>query len=330
MANFTFITASDIHISDTNPRSRIDNFKESILDKISQMAMACNKLGADGFILAGDLYNIKNPARNSHRLNQELIAAFQQFNCPVYMIEGNHDLTGNNLESLESQPLGVLFRDKTLIQLRHEILEKDGAKISLVGVPYTDDPDLEHLDIPPKDDCIAQICAMHIYASPTPGMLFSERIYGYRDFEHLSPDIFVFGHYHIDQGITEENDKCYVNIGAVSRGTLSEDSINHNPKIGLLKISNDDGEVSVNAQPLKLKVKPVSEVFDMEKKKEEQEEKKEIEAFVEKLVSDSSNVMDDKDGKIEDIIGGMVDKMDVAEAIRNKVMGFIEEAIAQR
>lgn len=65
MTEFLFITASDIHISDSNPRSRIDNFKESIFEKIKQMRMACNKLGADGAIIAGDLYNIKNPAKTA-------------------------------------------------------------------------------------------------------------------------------------------------------------------------------------------------------------------------------------------------------------------------
>ena len=47
MIEFTFITANDIHISDLNPRSRKDNFKESVLDKIEQIRVACNKLKAD-------------------------------------------------------------------------------------------------------------------------------------------------------------------------------------------------------------------------------------------------------------------------------------------
>ena len=136
LTEFIIITANDIHISDNGPRSRIDNFKETVLNKIDQMGMVCRKLNADAAIIAGDLYNLKNPVKNSHNLNRELIKTFKKFPCPIYMIEGNHDLSENRLESIETQPLGVLFADNTLIQLRDETIEKNGVKISLIGVPY--------------------------------------------------------------------------------------------------------------------------------------------------------------------------------------------------
>ena len=162
MIEFTFITANDIHISDLNPRSRKDNFKESVLDKIEQIRVACNKLKADALLIAGDLFNFKAPTKNSHGLVRELIEVFKTFKCPIYMIPGNHDITGNNLESLNSQPLGVLFASETVINLTHKVLDKKGVKISLVGIPYTEDLDLDTVVIPPKGDCIAQICLMHI------------------------------------------------------------------------------------------------------------------------------------------------------------------------
>ncbi len=214
MTEFVIITANDIHISDNGPRSRIDDFKETVLGKLNQMGMACNKLNADAAIIAGDLFNLKNPTRNSHNLNQELIKTFRKFNCPVYMIEGNHDLTANRLESLDDQPLGVLFADGTLLQLRNEVIEKDGVKLSLVGVPYTEKLDLDTLEIPEKGDCVSQICAMHLYAGLRGGALYQERLYGYDELANFSPDIFVIGHYHIDQGIHREFGKSFINIGS--------------------------------------------------------------------------------------------------------------------
>src|SRR5512136_1572334 len=91
--DFTIITASDIHISDLNPRARTDDFKAAILDKLDQIQKACTKLKADALILAGDLFNFKTPSKNSHSLVRELIEVFRKFKCPVYMIPGNHDLT---------------------------------------------------------------------------------------------------------------------------------------------------------------------------------------------------------------------------------------------
>jgi DNA repair protein SbcD/Mre11 len=323
MTEFIFITANDIHMSDTGPRSRLDNFKETMLGKLAQMRMACLKLHADGAIIAGDLYNLKQPSKNSHRLNQELITEFQQFPCPIYMIEGNHDLTANRLESLREQPLGVLFADKTLQQLRHKVIEKDGHKISLVGIPYTEKLDLNELDIPENKGYLYQICVMHLYATLKKGYQYKERLYGYDELEKLSPDMFVLGHYHIDQGIYEQNGKYFVNIGSMSRGILAEDSITHHPQIGFIKIAIDDeGNKTVRAQAIKLKIKPAEEVFDLEKRAEEKKENDDIQLFVEKLAAETVQAGPNKVESIEDTIS----KMDMAELVRQRALHYIQEA----
>jgi len=319
--DFTFITANDIHISDNGPRSRIDDFRSTVLGKLEQMRMACKKLNVDAALIAGDLYNLKAPYKNSHGLNKSLIDIFQRFSCPIYMVEGNHDLTANNLDSLEAQPLGVLFADKTLIQLRHEVIQKKGVKISLVGVPYTENLDLSKLQIPPKEDCATQICLMHLYAGLKSGMLFKERLYGYDELAKLSPDIFVLGHYHIDQGIYTQDGKSFINIGSFTRGTLSEDDINHHPQIGLIKITVEDGKPQYQINSIKLKIKPAEEVFDLEKKKIELKENEEIKKFIDKLVSES---VESEEGD-KDILK-IVDGMDLVDELRKRVLFYLEKA----
>jgi len=324
MTEFTFITASDIHITDVNPRSRIDPFKESILNKLVQIRTVCEKVKADGLLIAGDLFHFKRPVANSHELVQNLIGVFGTFPCPIYMIEGNHDLTGNRLESLIGQPLGVLFRDKTIKQLRNETIEKQGHKISLIGIPYTDDFHPGEVKIPPRENnVVSQICLMHVYSSPTPGMLFKERIYGYKEFP-TGPDIFVLGHYHLDQGIYEMDGRHFINIGSISRGTLTEDVIEHKPQIGLIKITVHDDHVTKDIQSIKLKVRPASEVFDLKKRKEEKEEVQQIEMFVDKLVLDS--MQDTKERSIEEIIKDI----NAAQAVKDKALYFLHEALKQR
>jgi DNA repair exonuclease SbcCD nuclease subunit len=288
--------------------------------------MASSKLNADAVLFAGDLYNLKNPARNSHNLNQELIKEFKKFPCPIYMIEGNHDLTANKLESLEEQPLGVLFADQTLIQLREKILEKDGFRVSLIGIPYTDELDLQSLKIPDKADSVAQICLMHIYASLKSGNLFRERLYGYDEIEKLPPDIFVLGHYHIDQGIYEQNGKHFINIGSMSRGTIADEDILHHPQIGFIKIAiDDDKKVTKTIRSIKLKIKPAAEIFDLVKKEEEKKESTEIQLFIEKLASEEVKLSAENKNDIE----GIIDTMDVAKIVKDKVLYFIQEATSK-
>jgi DNA repair exonuclease SbcCD nuclease subunit len=325
VTDFTFITASDLHISDSGPRARIDDFKETLLGKLSQMRMACSKLNADAVLFAGDLYNLKSPARNSHKLNQDLIKEFKKFPCPIYMIEGNHDLTANRLESLDEQPLGVLFADQTLIQLREKVLEKDGIKVSLIGIPYTDDLNLSTLKIPDKADSVIQICLMHIYAGLKSSMLFREKIYGYDELEKLSPDIFVLGHYHIDQGVYVQGGKTFINIGSMSRGTIAEEDLSHHPQIGFIKISvDDDKKVTRTVRAIKLKIKPAAEIFDLVKKDEEKKENTEIQQFIEKLASEEVRLSEENKDDVEKII----DAMNVAKAVKDKVLYFIQEATA--
>lgn len=322
MPDFIFITANDIHISDNGPRSRVDDFKETVLGKIRQIGLAANKLNADATLIAGDLFNLKNPAKNSHNLNRELIRVLRTFKKPRYMIEGNHDLTANRLDSLEKQPLGVLFADDSLTQLREEIIEKDGVKVSVVGVPFREDFDPQAITLPDKGDCVAQICLLHIYAAPTPGMLFKERIFGYKELIPLGADIYVIGHYHLDQGIEEVEGKYFVNLGSITRGTLSDEDVSHKPKIGFIKISVDNGVPTYTLQSINLKVKSVDEVFDLKKREEEKKEAGEIEAFVNKLMTDSFV------GSKQDYEAVLTD-MEMAKAVKDKVLHFLHEAKAK-
>lgn len=322
MTNFVFITANDIHISDNPPRARRDDFRASILNKLSQMGAACNKLDADAAIIAGDLYNLKNPARNSHRLNQELIKVFKSFRCPIYMIEGNHDLTANNLDSIENQPLGVLFADGTLIKLREEILQKDGHKILLFGVPYKDDIDIDKIRVPELSGVNSSICVLHLNAAPVQGILFKERIYGYKELAQIGADVYVLGHYHIDQGIEKIDGKHFINIGCMGRGVLAEETLNHEPQIGFIKISIEGTKKEISTQSIKLKVKPASEIFDLKKREEEQKESEEIKLFVEKLATES--LVGDQQKEID--LNETVDKMDVAKEVKNLVLHFLHEA----
>jgi exonuclease SbcD len=326
MDEITILTAGDIHISDTNPRSRTDNFKETILGKLDQLRIASVKLKADAVLLAGDIFNLKSPIKNSHDLNRELIELFKKFKCPVYSIPGNHDLTADNIETMGSQPISVLFASGALKNLNHEIISKKKLKISLVGIPFTKNLDLKKLNIPPKDDATTQICVMHIYAGPHAGNLFKERLYGYDELSELSPDIFVLGHYHEDQGIQKQQEKYFINLGSLSRGTLTNENIQHNPKFGFIKIikENDECPIEIKVDSIPVKIKPAEEIFDLKKRDEEKIQDIEIQKYVERLVSES--VVLDKRTSIDDHLS----KMNIEKEVHELVTNLIEEAILNR
>jgi len=168
------------------------------------------------------------------------------------------------------------------------------------------------------------VCVLHLYATPDGGMLFKQKLFSYEDIAKLNDDIFVLGHYHINQGtqIIESNGKPqhFINVGALSRGSLAEDNITRIPKISIVTIEKTD-KVNIKVQAATLKVRPADEVFDIEKKEEEKKKLKEAEEFVDKLREETS-IIAEGDDRVEKEI----DKLGLDKEILNKVSHFLAEA----
>jgi Icc-related predicted phosphoesterase len=322
MKKVRFITFSDVHISDVNPSARLGSYKRDILTKLKQIGAAGKKLGVDFYIFAGDLYHIKSPIKNTHHLNTVLTETFQSFGVPIYATEGNHDLRGS-YENFDEQPLKVLYTSGTLIQLRSVSLEINGIKLLLRGFPFKE----YEFDVKKAEsDADLKICVLHLYATPDGGFLFKNKLFSYNELSQSGDNIYVLGHYHIDQGIKTVTDKEYlqyfINVGAVSRGTTSEDNIKRDPKIGYVEITkDDDGKIDIKTQTIKLNVKPAEEVFDLVEKEAEKEKMEVTEQFVEKLqknldsgIANTSSIDDE------------VSKLQAEKEIIDSVKYYLEQA----
>jgi DNA repair protein SbcD/Mre11 len=269
------ITFTDIHLADKNPISRKDDYKESIFNKLEQIKDICEEKKVDLAICAGDIFHIKTPTKNSHQLVSQLVMLFKSFPCPVVTIYGNHDVTQNNIINLPRQPYFTLIKSEACIDLEDityenvRIFKVDG----LAEIPYTD------FNRERKDEKI-QICVAHVNASSKFSDLFGERVYTYQELEKTSPDIFVFGHYHPDQGIEIRNGKHFINVGSISRGSLSKDDLNRIPSIGYIEI-NENYEIKTSK--IKLNVLDASEIFDLELKEQEESTEIEMQNFITEL-----------------------------------------------
>lgn len=324
MDRISFVTFTDIHISDNSPQNRKGNYKKDILDKLRQIGMVGKKLGVDFYLCGGDLYDHKAPMRNSHSLNTELIRIFNSYGAPIYATEGNHDLRNDSYVDFESQPISVLYEGKAMIQLRNELVEKGSLKVGLRAFPFQENPDMDNMPRASKDvDC--SVCIKHIYSTPEGGTLFKHKLYSYDEIGILGDDIFLMGHYHVDQGIrvisTHGLDQHFINVGALSRGALSEDNIKRSPKICYVTITKDNGIVEIKTQQVKLKVKSVEDIFDLQKKEEEKKKIQDAEDFVNKL-KDSISEEESEGDSIENEIANL----NIDKKIINKVKHFISEA----
>lgn len=311
---------TDVHLSDTTPASRTDDWTENCFDHLNQVKMVCEKWKAHGLIDGGDLFHVKSPSRNSHKLVQRTVAHHADYPCRVGVNFGNHDGVYGDIEFLPQQPLGVLYASGVVERLydEHEmVFEEDGIKVRVVGIPYHGVRyDWDRFTSIKKGDEDILIVTAHVLASPKGGTMFEgEDIIKYNDLENLDPDVWLFGHWHKDQGVMKVGDKTIVNIGSLTRGALSQDEVTRKPAIALLECEKG----GVNVRVVRLKVKPATEVFDMDARVRMEARDSTIEAFV---ASVRDTLVESKAVSLEDKIA----EMEIDERVRERTLLYIEEA----
>lgn len=320
-----FLTFTDVHISAFNPSSRLGSYKADIMDKLDQIRRVGIALKVDFFLFGGDLFNLKAPMRNPHDMNGELIDLFKSFPAPIYSTEGNHDLRNDSYETFNEQPIRVLYSAGALIQARDIPLTINDLKVRVRSFPFTEQPDFAALPKANKEDDLS-ICILHLYSSPTGGNLFKTKVTSYPEISQLGDDIFMIGHYHIDQKIFKGDymgkPQWFINVGAIARGVLTEDSMERTPKTAYMEIKMDDtGQLQVESKMLKLKVRPAAEAFMVEKHQEEVQRTREAEEFVKKLREDLENKVESMDTVDEEIKA-----LDLDTIVLGKVQYYLQEA----
>ena len=310
---------TDVHLSDRAPVSRKDDWVTTVFGKLDQTRMVAEKAKVHAILDGGDFFHIKSPSRNSHRLVRQVADHHSKYPCPVYCTPGNHDSVYGDYAFLEQQPLGVLFASGVFRRLydEHEaVFEEGGVKVRVVGVPYHGSKyDKDRLARITKGAEDYLVCVAHLLASPSGGSMFEdEDILSYRDMAKMAPDIWLLGHWHKDQGVVEVGGKKFVNVGAMTRGSIVQDEVERRPAIVLMSFSK--GEVEIRA--LRLRTAPADEVFDLDARTRAEARTMTLDAFV---ASVRETLVDSHHGTLEDTVGEM---KDIPEKIREKALLYLE------
>lgn len=284
----TLVWRTDVHLSDRTPRSRKDNWTDTILGKLRQVGRIAREVKADAVLDGGDFFDVKSPQRNSHSLVRAAAEVHQDYPCPVYANVGNHDCVYGDYAFLPQQPLGVLFATGVFRPCynEHEVEFTDkatGTSVRVVGVPYHGTKyDLDRIYSIKKgeEDYLVVMC--HMLASPAGGSMFEgEDIIKYSDLAGHGADVFCFGHWHKDQGIAEAGYQQYiVNVGSLSRGSLSQDDMDRQPACVVMSF---DKHMGVTLDTRRLEITPAAEVFDVEARTRQEERTSAVETFVDSI-----------------------------------------------
>ena len=328
------------------PQSRTDDWANTVLGKLEQVGDIAREVNAHAVLDGGDFFHIKTPRRTSHALIQQVSAVHKGYPCPVYANVGNHDCKYGDIRFLDEAPLGVLMKTGVFKRCydEHEAvfgrihrphppmfsapipelvpaheLPSDPPLVRVVGVPYHGtEYDMERMTSLKKGDEDYLVAMVHCLASPDGGDMFGgEDIFKYADLIPLEPDVFLFGHWHKNQGVTEiASGKYVVNIGSLTRGALDQDNVERIPECAVLRFSNEG--IGIKQRPLD--VRPSEEVFDIEGRVRQQARAMTVDAFVDTV---KATLKAKKRRSLLDDVRAM---SDLLEPVRERTIEYIEEA----
>ena len=181
-----------------------------------------------------------------------------------------------------------------------------------------------------KGDEDILICVAHVLASLKGGTMFEgEDIVKYEQLLETAPDVYCFGHWHMDQGVEvlashSKNGKAtvkhFINLGSLTRGSLSQDEMRRRPAAAVIRCSKTVDGPEVEVEVRRLRVQPPEEVFDLEGRERQVKRQVEMDAFVSRIRD--ALAPEDKEVSAVDSINGLED---LPHDVRERAVSYLEK-----
>ena len=272
----------DIHLSDKSPVSRVDGYLDDVLAKLSYVAKISKALKCDATVWAGDIFHHKQPSRTSHGTVLKAIRAAQEFDN-LWVVTGNHDITNDRLDSLEKQPLGVLYESGAAREL-------DGwhDTLPIFGVPWQQR--WLHEGVPAEAFASWRDSKMMIAREYTKTALavthapiYPYSMHGDVKFELVDNEeiaaamdnrgYLYYGHIHDPHGDYIVNGVTFANMGAISRGSIHEYNLTRRIQVAVW--TPEHGFTAIDVPH-----RPADEIFKITEHNEKKESRMSLDSFL--------------------------------------------------
>lgn len=312
----------DLHLHDTSPSSRIDDYSQAILDKLSQVFSKARESKIDYIFFEGDIFH--KPSGISVRYLNKVIDVFKEAPCPCYTVIGNHDVQYGRIDDIGGTSLGVLFKAgllKPLFSGAFSLFINEDVLVE--GYNYGEDISLAH----PHGSAKLSICISHSYgedcsfgASDTPE---------YFKFDSMQPDapydVYVLGHdhsYHETKDLYGGLSKLY-RLGALSRATSSISDTSRDIQVLELDINEDGSYIPIQVH---IDIEPAENCFsalaldkDMMSKRDRSLINKSLEEVLANL-----------DFSVKSSIFDILDSMELDDKVKSIVERYLNNAFIVR
>lgn len=342
-----FLYFGDKHERRTAPENRMDDYNETQKNKTREIISLGRKHGVSAFLQPGDFFDTANPGNdfvseiagmwgggNAHDLlskfrsgqmkEEEVLKAMHNY-IPMIGVAGNHELYGNNINTLDKTAIGLLNKWGLMRFATKEnpyfFYTEDGMKIAITGTHYHLDIDTpEHINDYIVDEKLGDF---HIHI--VHGMLSNKSMGSFirhtlvEEISDTKADLTISGHDHIGFPLTEIDGKWFVNPGGVTRMSNNLKEINRKPKVLLIEITKREG---LKLEEIFLKSAPPGDLV-LNRKKIEERKKREnrIEDF-KKAVKDAGVR---KSTDIIEIIRDMSDSKEIPSTFKEDLVNRVTD-----
>lgn len=132
MANATAILCADLHFRSDVPKARTDDFQEAMWNKWRTVLKLAHENNNCPILIAGDL---GDKPEWPNWLLEKFISEWMNYEVPIIVIPGQHDLPGHNIEMIDRAALGVLSAAGVVNVLTEE-WENINEIFSIYSFPY--------------------------------------------------------------------------------------------------------------------------------------------------------------------------------------------------
>lgn len=309
----------DRHNCELKPSSRIDDYHTTCENKDKEIIDIAKRYNVDMILHPGDFWT-----DSDKKPSNEFVASIAQrwiaANIPIVGIPGNHDLIGNNINSLPNTTTGLLNAlgvFKTLYKGEILTLEGNGFTIGITGTPYhkgMDKPENISDYIVSEKDTDYHIHLVHGMLTPFDyGKLFNHT--KIEEILETKADVTLCGHDHLGFGIIEYANRVFVNPGAVVRMSVAEKEMTREVSVCLIEI--DKNGIKCKLIPLTSAL-PGNEVLSREHidiKNQETKYEEKIKDSVQKLKLGGLS--------IHDIISDICSRDNIDIAVRKEIDSMV-------
>lgn len=278
---------TDVHITGRNPRSRKDNFLDTVLDKLNQIVVLSKEKNCDFVLFGGDLFDTPSISNAVAGRCANILRKFDR----LIGIAGNHDLFGNNIENIKSTQLG-LFEKAGLIDLLYKgeklIVNKGNLKLQITGTPSHFGIDEDNIE---NDYVVTEILdnvdkSIHIVH----GMLMEKqfnphmKVVTIDSICHTKADLTLVGHYHRGFKPVNVDGRYFANPGSLSRVSADVGEINRKVGVFYIEISKEN----IKIEFMSLKQVKGEDILDRSQIEKNQYREVKIEEFMREIAATST------------------------------------------